>query len=209
MVSLVAPEDVERSIPFALRSTSHNAVGRLGGSAPHEIRPRRLGKDASYFITVPLLVNPSTDLTVFLANDEGALLEHSGRLYRGDEPGPVEVVTHNRRQPSAVRSFCSELSERVIVLDAERSDWHTSGDGERTPAGRHKIGGRPAIFKFWDLEGEVGDLLRAGYRQVVQLDIPGPGDDLVSGSWPFFDGMFHLLAREPLEENDWVCFWEN
>jgi len=42
---------------------------------------------------------------------------------------------------------------------------------------------------------------------VVQFDFPGGEvEAVVSGSWPFYDGEFHLFGKMPFEREDWYWF---
>ena len=51
--------------------------------------------------------------------------------------------------------------------------------------------------------------MAAGYLQILQLDFPGGGEDaLVSGNWPFGDGMFHLFGKPPFDRDHWRWFFE-
>lgn len=209
MVSLIAPADLERRVPFTLRPDAE-AGTRFGGRAPSGIRPKRATAATVYLATIPLARTPVRDVSIFLTErQENTFLSEGGRLYVGSDLGPVEVVSHPRSERGAESLFHSRLSEKAIVLGAEDADWYTNDEGERVLIGGHKIGGRPALFKDWHLEEPVNDLLRCGYVQVLQLDFPSADDDVVSGDWPFGDGMFHLLGREPFGDSDWACFWEN
>lgn len=208
MVTLVAPRDSLRCIPLAMRAVNSPAGARLGGRAPSGIFPAQVTAGTVYFATMPL--DGSTEVSVFLnLDDRTALLRTAGQFYRGSDLGPIQLVVHGPSPRGAHRSLPSPLADRALVLSAEVEDWYTSSDGERTPVGRHKVGGRPAIFRYWELEAVAEELLATGFLQVLQFDIPGPEDDIGVGSWPFGDGMFHLLGREPFGRADWACFWEN
>jgi len=146
-------------------------------------------------------------VSIFLTDEDNALLR-GGQVYSDDVAGAVEIVLHGRSRRGSAALLASPLSGRAIVIGAEQDDWYVTEDG-RVPIGRHKMGGRPSIHKEWDLEGVCAELQQSRYVQVVQLDFPGPEDLTGIGSWPFGDGMFHILAREPFDPQDWIWFWEN
>jgi hypothetical protein len=210
MVKLLAPRDPERCIPFSLQAQESETGARFGGRAPEGIRPIRQSANTVYLATVPVAVEPYVEASIFLTErEENDLLINGCRLYRGYELGPIHIVSHARSARGNTQELRSPLAERAIVLGVQQDDWYTSGLGERSVMGRHKIGGRPAIFKEWDLEEPLAELLNADFFQIMQLDVPGPEDARGFGDWPFGDGMFHLLGRVPFGEEDWVCFWEN
>lgn len=208
MVTL-APKDPLKSVAFSLRAQAEGDGGRLGGRPPDGIVPAQPRTNTVYLATVRISRFPDLEASIFLTErEENELLKTGGRLYQGRDLGPIQVTLHGPTSRGTGIGLRSTLSERAIVLGDEQDDWYTGGQAG-VVQGRHKIGGRPAIFKEWDLEERAGELLSNGYMQVLQLDFPGDGDDVVGGDWPFGDGMFHLLGREPFGEADWACFWEN
>jgi hypothetical protein len=162
-----------------------------------------------YFMTVPV---PGTDgreeASIFLPIRYEQLARAAAKMYR---TGIVEVVTHpaSRRGPGG--PFDSPLSEHAIVVDAvSQADSVPGDDGESVPASWHKLGGVPYIVNVEPAIAKAIERAFAdGYCHYLQLDFPGgQGDALVSGDWPFGDGMFHAFTRAPFMESEWLFFWE-
>jgi hypothetical protein len=92
-----------------------------------------------------------------------------------------------------------EVSEDLIEGD----------DEEKVIRPNHKIGGRPHLVRETrDLVASLGRARDRGFSLIAQFDFPSGEDALVSGDWPFADGMFALLGREPFGEQDWCWYWD-
>ncbi|MEA2560180.1 MAG: hypothetical protein QOH06_1684 [Acidobacteriota bacterium] len=158
-----------------------------------------------YLLTVPFLT-PSQELSLFVAGfDE--LLPANGSL---QEPGLIEVFLHAPAPRRAPGEPASSLSGHPLLLHPVKDDWFVNDDGETVIESSHKLGGRPYFIQGEPvLEDEVTKILRSGYLQILQLDFPGGGGDtLVSGDWPFADGLFHLFGKPPFDRDHWRWFFE-
>lgn len=208
MVTIAIPTDVHWALPFLIGADTRATGARLGGRAPEGIGSG-LPPSARYFATVPLTEHPRLEGSLFLAErNEHDLILSAGQLFRGEDLGPIVIRTHEASERGDSRLYESDLPPRTIVLQPLQDDWYVTADGERVPLGRHKIGGRAAIFKEWDLEPVLSELTAEGFRQVLQFDFPGPDDEPMTGTWPFGDGMFHVFGKYPFGPNDWASFWE-
>ncbi|MEA2563075.1 MAG: hypothetical protein QOH06_4579 [Acidobacteriota bacterium] len=159
-----------------------------------------------YLLSLPFSMAPSQELSLFLSSfDE--LLPASGSL---QEPGLIEVSLHALGPRRESGDYSSPLSEHPLLLQPAKDDWFVNDDGETVIESSHKLGGRPYFIQGEpDLENEVTKILDSGYLQILQLDFPGGGGDaLVSGDWPFADGLFHLFGKPPFDRDHWRWFFE-
>lgn len=200
---LVWPSEKTECIPVLIGDGPSVSGPRLGGRSPEGIKAR---KGMEYLLTLPFSMDPAQELSLFIAGfDE--ILPASGSL---QEPGLIEVLLHSPAPRRASDESASSLSEHPLLLQPAKDDWFINDDGETVVESSHKLGGRPYFTQGEsDLEDEVERILRSGYLQVLQLDFPGGGDDaLVSGDWPFADGMFHLFGKPPFDRDHWRWFFE-
>jgi hypothetical protein len=146
-------------------------------------------------------------VSIFLSFTLDEMFDAAGDLALGTEL--VEVVVHEPRSRGMDLASASDLSPHPLLVGTSREDVVVEGD-RSVIRSSHKIGGRPH-FMHGDpsLEDAVAELERSGFRQVVQFDFPGSADATVDGDWPFGDGVFHLLGKEPFGRQDWRSFWEN
>ncbi len=188
--------------PFVIGDGPSLSGPRLGGRAPEGVRARG---GMEYLLTVPFLTS-AQELSLFVAGfDE--LLPANGSL---QAPGLIEVLLHTPAPRRASGEPASSLSEHPLLLQPVKDDWFVNDDGETVIESSHKLGGRPYFIQGEpDLEAEVAKILRSGYLQILQLDFPGGGGDaLVSGDWPFADGLFHLFGSPPFDRDHWRWFFE-
>jgi hypothetical protein len=91
----------------------------------------------------------------------------------------------------------------------EAEDAIEDGDGRAITRSRHKIGGRPCVIRERSQSRrELDGTLRQGFLLVAQFDFPSGEDALVSGDWPFADGLFAILARTTYGDSDWRWYWD-
>ncbi len=202
----VAPA-LEWSIPLRIEGKDAPAGARFGGRAPEGCSPPSLGARGRYLATVPLATDPELEISVFTGFSFEEMLEAAGDIARATEL--IDAVAHPPSPRRADLAFASELPGHALLLGAQQEDVELD-QGRRIVRSTHKLGGRP-YFMHGDtvLDQAVEALFDAGFRQVLQLDFPGADDAAVEGDWPFADGVFHLLGREPFGPTDWRAFWEN
>lgn len=205
-MKLVAPA-FDWSIPLRIDASDVLAGARLGGRAPDGCSPRRLGEGARYLATVPLSSDPELEVTVFTSFSFEEMLDAASSIARATQL--TDAVAHSPSRRRDDSAFLSELPGYGLVLGEPQKDIELD-QGRAVVRSTHKLGGRP-YFMHGDpsLEQEVEALLDAGFRQVLQLEFPGASDAPVEGDWPFADGVFHVLGREPFGPEDWRAFWEN
>jgi len=205
VVNLVAPA-LDWSIPFRIDREDALTGARIGGRAPEGCSPPSLGSAGRFLVTVPLAIDPDLEASVFVGFTFQEMLRAAGDIDGGSRF--VDVVVH---QPSRRRddsAYSSKLPGHALVLGMRQPDTEADPDG---PVARssHKLGGTPFIMRGGPtLDQAIQDLIEGGFRQVLQLDFPGADDFPVQGSWPFADGVFHLLGRQPFSAADWRAFWE-
>jgi len=207
-MQLLFPNDPLVSVPFNVGQGPNEAGPRLGGRPPANVLPRTSNEFICYFLTIPLSVEPSQEVSVFTSSNFDRLLKACGNL---NEEGLVQVVVHSSSRRGKSLELSSSLSEHPLLLLEPREDWLMSDEGERIVASFHKLGGRPYFIQGkLGLEAAVRRLMAAGFAQVLQMGFPAVRGDTgeVEGDWPFGDGMFHLFGMAPFGPGDWRWFWE-
>lgn len=201
---LVCPSDLGTCVPFRIVGTAELSGGRLGGRPPKGAQPS--DPSLRYFATVPLATEPSLFVSIFVADLE----EIMGLRGRVNPAGRVAALTHALApRTEASSALDSPLSSHALSLQRPDNDWIADEEAERIRRPDHKIGGLPYLVREKSLLREQLDAsFERGYHLVAQFDFPGPQDAAVSGDWPFADGMFALMGREPFGESDWLWYWD-
>ena len=177
----------------------------LGGHAPEGILPASQSEPLRYFATVPIASDPPLFASIFVADLE-SLMRARGQV---NETGLVSIVVHARKQRGASSPLNSPLSEHSLLLAEPASDQVEDDDGLLTARSGHKIGGAPHLVRRKTaLLAALESLRQDRYVLVAQFDFPHGEDVVVSGDWPFADGMFALFGREPFQEPDWRWCWD-
>lgn len=178
--------------------------GKLGGRPPKGIIPKRGLYSLKYFITVKLSGEENLFISLFVADFEN-LLGVRGRV---NKLGMVENVIHKPQQRENNSQFQSQISEHDIqILETENDSEEI--DKEIIYLSGHKIGGFPHLIRNKNnLENDINKLFENGFLQIVQIDFPGNQDDVVSGDWPFGDGIFSLFGKAPFENENWFWCWD-
>jgi len=185
-------------VPFVFSEAKAETGPRFGGPPPRGVFPT--GADSHYLVTVPNLQREDQEVSIYLNCDFDFILDNCGLLLADDS---VEVIPHPKSPRDRSREgHYLEYGLRLLAPQVEASEEVFE---------HHKLGGIPYLIHPYedDLEIEVAKLVEAGYMQIVQLDFPaGGGDCLVAVSWPFADGIFHLLGKDPFEAGCFRWFWE-
>jgi hypothetical protein len=200
------PLNPEQCLPMRVGKGPSEQGARLGGRAPVDVAPRRQNALSSYFATVPLTLEPTLEVSLFLSLDFDSMADAAGRLLHKEL---IEPVIHQPTRRGTSDWLTSSLPEHPLIIMEQTEDWVVEGK-ERIILPGHKLGGRPyTIRKTQTLLAELQECNAQGFTQVLQLDFPvGADDATVAGDWPFADGMFHLLGRPPFASGDWRWFWE-
>jgi hypothetical protein len=160
-----------------------------------------------YFATVPVSLEPELCVSIFSAELD-ALMEARGRVNRAG--GLLELMPHSvaDRNPTASQ-YDSALSEHSLAFLQATDDWIEDHEGRRIVRPEHKIGGRPHLVRDLPvLVDALKNLEAEGYSLMAQFDFPCGEDALVSGDWPFADGIFALLGRSVPSGWDWRWYWD-
>lgn len=202
---LVSPSDPTRCVPFLISTGEGTEGAMLGGRAPDGISPTPGRESLRYFATVPITTSPSVFASIFVADLE-ALMEVRGGVSR---PDLVRVVVHPSMERGPSSRFDSLLSEHSLLLAGPADDLTPDDDGVAAVRPGHKIGGTPHLVRRKaPLLDAIERLRRDRYVLVAQFDFPHGVDAVVSGDWPFADGMFALFGREPFQEREWRWCWD-
>lgn len=202
---LLSPSDPTRCVPFLISSGEGTEGTMLGGRPPEGIAPIPRGESQRYFATVPIAVDPPLFASIFVADLE-PLMGVRGQI---NGAGLVGIVVHPRKQRGPTSAFNSLLSEHSLLLADPADDQTADDDGVPTTRPGHKIGGAPHLVRRKAvLSAALESLRRDRYLLVAQFDFPHGADAVVSGDWPFADGMFALFGREPFHEGDWRWYWD-
>lgn len=198
-----APRDPARNLKFHIGSGLSSSGARLGGRPPALEPAPQLDPAGQYVMTVPFLLDPLVYVSVFVNCSFDTLLDAQNEGLQADSR--IVVVRHGETSRAPDAPNASELTAHPLLFETDPTpDLVDDGEGGQVIASSHKIGGRPHCIQEPELEG-VEALLREGYVQAVQLDFPGSKDALVSGSWPFGDGLFNLFLRaEPTASVYWA-----
>ena len=135
------------------------------------------------------------------------MLESAGVIHSSDRL--VQVIAHSESARSQDSEILSDLSPHPMVHGTTSDDWLVDDEGNRIVESRHKLGGRPFLLN--PLEGPSAAMAKVtaeGYFQIVQIDFPNAKDADIAGNWPFADGIFHILGKEPFDDCSWRYFWE-
>jgi len=206
-MQLVCPTNIHTCIPVRIADGPGCWGAWLGGRPPAGLVPPQGMPMLRYFCTVPLCAEPKLCVSVFVADLE-PLMEVRGKVNEvGDFLMPIiHSPTPRQSVPSASDST---LSEHSLVLLDSTEDWEEGDDGHRVIRPGHKIGGRPHLIRERPaLVASLGEALKNGYLLIAQFDFPSHADAIVSGDWPFADGLFILLGREPFQKMDWRWYWD-
>lgn len=214
LVRALCPDTPFTCIPLRISETGNDPAGLLGGRPPRGVSPIEQ-KQLRYFATVPLAIEPRLDVSIFVA-DFTQLLPRRGQL---NDPGLVWPLVH-APQPRAVASeVASSLTERALLLLGETDDVPLDEDAaaplEETEEmlldglDCHKIGGAPRLVRRTpELVEAVRSILRSDFKLIAQFTFPDDQDALVSGDWPFGDGVFSLFGQEPFGADSWKWYWD-
>lgn len=203
---LLYADDELLCLPITVGAGETQSGARLGGLRPEGIRPKTAS--ARYFATLPLTQDRETELSVFLAFDFDGMANASRRILTNADD-PLEVLVHEARPRANDPDNASELSAHPLEIHGTAPDWFVTG-GKKVIESGHKIGGRPYIEqRSPSLLAELERLTSSGFRQFVQIGFPsGRHDAIVTGDWPFADGVFHLLVREMSGTPEFCWFWD-
>ncbi len=203
---LICPSNLEECVPLRITDANGTEGAMLGGRAPMGIRPRSAQSSLRYFATIPLTIDPALCLSLFVA-DFKEIVSLRGRV---NELGFLSISRHPPLPRSTEPSQSdSALSEHNLWLLEATSDWIEDEEGKRLVRPNHKLGGRPYLVRQkTKLTSDLDELRRIGFIMVAQFDFPTGDDAVVSGNWPFGDGMFALFGREPFSEEDWKWYWD-
>jgi hypothetical protein len=203
---LISPRSPLACVPFIISNGSGTPGCWLGGRPPEGITQSSANGLQRYFATVPLAREPALFVSIF-TSDLDELMPARARV---NEVGLIQIVTHPLSPRGRLRSpLDSALSEHSLQLLTAAADWVAGDDAERSVRPNHKIGGIPHLVRpAPQLTADLGHFAAEGYSTVAQFDFPSGDDAPVSGDWPFADGMFALLGREPFGPRDWRWYWD-
>ena len=199
---LVAPMDPGQHRPFRIGDGPSQSGPRLGGRAPLlDVMPS-LAPASQYVLTIPFLVDPAVYVSVFVNGALETFWESMNEGLQSDDR--IVTVRHGEALRCDSDEFRSDLSAHpLVVAELLEPDMMDDGDGGRGISSYHKLGGRPYCIQEPELEG-AEELLGRGYVQALQLDFPSRRDGVVSGSWPFADGLFNLFLTP---DEDAPVYW--
>lgn len=200
---LICPSDPETSCPLRIDEDRAEATSFLGGRPP--AIETSLPPNCRYFATVPITSEPHQRVSIY-CDDLEKIMPVRGTLAN---PGLLFPVVHAPvgRQAKASR-WDSELSEHALSVLDPMLDW-VEDEGSRVRRAGHKIGGRPFLVReVPSLLAELAAAYANGYSLLVQFDFPSGDDAIVSGSWPFADGVMALFGKDPFGQRDWFWYWD-
>ena len=196
-----------RCIPLVIGDGRSDSGSRLGGTPPAGIAPLNVTSLTKYFATIQISRDPVVEISVFLTFDFNEMADNAGVIHSSGRL--VQFVTHAASARNDAPEILSDLSPHPIIHGTECEDWLVDDDGTQIVRAHHKLGGRPYVQYVGDgLPASLSQAEEAGYFQVVQIAFPGAKNGDVDGDWPFADGIFHVLGKEPLDECSWRYFWE-
>jgi hypothetical protein len=203
---LLCPDDQSICLPVRVGDGTSETGPRLGGDPPQGILPSNQLLLTRYFATVPISLEPDLEASIFLSFDFAQMAKYSGILCNDEL---VQVVIHEPSRRGSQSQLSSNLSAHPLIIKDFQTDW-VIDDGIQLVESGHKIGGRPYIIHNEpSIHEESAKIMADGFVQIIQLDFPGGGGDaIVSGDWPFADGMFHLFGKVSSNNWEWKWFWE-
>jgi hypothetical protein len=154
-----------------------------------------------YFATVPIATEPDLFASIFVADLETIMPVRA----RANEADHLKLVVH----PLATRAMASSvhdslLSEHALELLPVSDDWIEDEEGARVVRPDHKLGGRPHLVRERaTLVATLNGLRETGYFVVAQFDFPTGEDSVVSGDWPFADGLAETVHWYTQHEDWW------
>jgi hypothetical protein len=203
-MQLICPSNKMECVPIVITDDNLN-TGYIGGHHPLNIVPSYTQKELYFFASVPLSFNPHLFVSIFIANFE-EIVNVRGHL---NELGLLSVVVHKPVQRDIDTDFSSNLTEHNLKLLGETVDWIEDDDGSKIVRPNHKIGGRPHLVRPKKLLSDaINRIYEDSYSLIVQFDFPSGDDSMVSGNWPFGDGMFSLFGKQPFNNNNWLWYWD-
>jgi hypothetical protein len=203
---LVSPSNPLSCVPLRVVDKPGLTGSYLGGRPPAGVSPPASPTPLRYFATVPIATEPDLFASIFVADLETIMPVRA----RANDADHLKVVVH----PLATRATASSLqdsplSEHALELLPVSDDWIEDEEGARVVRPGHKLGGRPHLVRERaTLVATLNSLRETGYFVVAQFDFPTDEDSVVSGDWPFADGVFVLLGREPFGHADWRWYWD-
>ena len=202
-MELVAPSNPAFSRRLTIGEGPIDSVLRVGGPGSEGVDSTLLGPHAQFVLTVPLASGPRLCFSLFVNATFRQLITAMNDGPHSDDR--VIVILHDKVPRLSKRGRFQCMSEHPLVLGAPEPDLVSDGEGGFVTESRHKIGGRPYCIQEPELPG-ASSLLERGFIQVLQLDFPGPPDALVSGDWPFGDGLFNLFWHPHATGEDFVWY---
>ncbi len=196
MNNLIFPDNLDLSRPFHFANEVQPTSARIGGTMPEGISVT-LNENAEYFGTFPLYEgNSPLYFSLFINCSFAEFVQTLNGEFQSDNR--VVIVLHRDVPRSNSLQYASKLSPHIVEIEDIQSDIVQGDQGENVVREKHKFGGRPYCIQEPNLPG-ADELFEQGYRQILQIDFPNPGDGRISGSWPFGDGIFNVFWKPPFE----------
>jgi hypothetical protein len=204
MSMFIFPDELDYSRPFHFAPEQQPQGARIGGNMPAGLSVD-LHDYAEYFGTFPLVISPSPhSFSIFINCRFSELLLALNQGPQSDNR--IVAVLHADAPRSTSNRFASKLSQHGLQIGDILLDSIQNDSGEQQIREQHKFGGRPYCIQEPTLAGSEA-LLNQGYRQVVQIDFPiSRYDGLISGSWPFGDGMFNFFWKHPFVGQEYYWY---
>lgn len=202
---LAFPEDKDLCLPIQIVDGRSNGGALFGGRPPSGVIP--IANGLRFFASFPFFSAPETCLSLFVA-DFDEILELRGRVVELDR---LEVLVHSpTSRADSASPHDSNLSEHSLALQSVCEDWVLGDEGEKVVRSGHKLGGSPYLINpRSSLVSELRKTYSEGFRHVAQFDFPSGDDSMVSGDWPFGDGIFSLFGKDPfMAPADWRWLWD-
>jgi hypothetical protein len=199
------------AIPFTLGSpgTGRGHQWYVGGRPPSIIAELIPG-DFYFFASFPFQADAAGAQKVcsVLVGDFDKRLEISGKWTASHL---IQAIVHPASARVDTWPRPIELDgEADILLGAQKSDEvFNDAVGVETGLDGPKIGGSPFIISKPRLADEWRSLESTGFRQVLQVGWPAlAAGFILSGTWPFGDGLFSLAAKENHDDIEWRWCWQ-
>lgn len=188
-------------VPFSYSSDSSTTGSRIGGHPPRIAVSTFDRTFQKYFGTIEF--DGGSAVSIFYSFDIYGDDEARDIISYNNQPlfpsELIHAVVHESGVASGDSDISAEMSCHRIVFDTSRPDI-AEGEG-RVPYAHSKIGGRPFVDNVSRVGQAFEQLLKLGFKQLIQFDTPNPRTHEFVNGFPWDPGWLHVLVRGSTFDN--------
>jgi hypothetical protein len=182
-------------VPFSYASESSSTGSRIGGNPPRNAVSTFDRKFQKYFGTIEF--DGGSAVSIFYSFDIYGNDEQRDIISYNNQPlypsELIHAVIHESGAATEDSDISAEVSCHRIVFDQSRSDI-AEQDGN-VPYTHSKIGGTPFVDNVSRVGQAFEQLLKLGFKQLIQFGTPNPRTHGFVNGFPWDPGWLNVLVR--------------